>query len=1072
MTIQNTHTVNTHKETTTGQLVLDSLWKIAKHHKVSYQKIKQLNKGKGAGNGLSAYEQRQPPYGVQDGDIILLSPPISIERNTQTGALVVNDPLADLPVFRDAEVGDPFERCPDITLMVAVLPIRYAIAKVSEAATMPSASPRKQLDQQFPTIKTARYILRLLREGLVYLYIDGQMEIYQHSNGHFSPFTDAQARTDAKSPLTQSAGGYLLIPENKSVYFAFSEHQWTAWQYYKIACNIDGARDQQMQRLTTNGSAQHNTLPLSQLEQQVMDFIGAADGFPWSDTPVKGPHYAAPLQQEMTEHIHQQVVALHDPIAIVHDFSALLEQQLDELQTYTTSPEQGSRDGEQRFRKKIISDIIEGLYRSGFNAEQNLQARESNTEARQTPGSIAVNRKQHHDANDVRIHHRPPRSVEQFSYEVLLEEQFNPRGRALSQFIDEYARRKFAENYKQQVQQFQTRLFNIKQDRHLWLSQWDKTDDPSTLGTAWSSYDMHDLDDWNQYGLSVTRASTLIAGCGLPAALKQQDQEPILFNRWLTAGVDTPVHLALSGFPELRQAVLKIQLNPAIKQQMQSSDNGYFPQATHLWDREAAGTDSLATLIDTIYTKFPLIGTLQQELVTNVTTAAFSNLQLKGHPMTQINKALDGIVNNQNIELLWKTIQARGGHYNLKVEDIPVEKVIQYIKGTADKIGMSFSTQNLSSNDIVGLKKTTVDGQPAAKATSHIRLFTITDEAYSYKSATLGDARPNPFGGYASGAVSVFVLHLTFLNLHSALTTFDRNEFQESTSNIGAALMAIGSATNGLLMALKSAAPVFYRKITAYMIVNRLARTSALRVFGYLGAILSGLTDAIRSNKRFTAGDADAGSYYALSAATVLAGGSAMTHGAVLLVTGAGAAIPVIGWLVLGISLVGVSIWATTEALDSTDGPLELWLDACIFGRKQLPNNPPYSNLIEEQQAYIKKMLQPQLISKELSRSDTFWQAKEYTAALELYLPSYANSSKLSVSYDFEQTNSAIAGIRTAEQPMPSPELSAHLQGVKALYEVTIALRPLSEIHFTVNYQASPNSGEAIQQTYTALAQQ
>ncbi len=111
-------------------------------------------------------------------------------------------------------------------------------------------------------------------------------------------------------------------------------------------------------------------------------------------------------------------------------------------------------------------------------------------------------------------------------------------------------------------------------------------------------------------------------------------------------------------------------------------------------------------------------------------------------------------------------------------------------------------------------------------------------------------------------------------------------------------------------------------------------------------------------------------------------------------------------------------------------------------------------------------------LTKELSRSDTFWQAREYTAALELYLPSYANTSKLSVSYAYEQTNSPIAGTRTAERPMPSPKLSAHLQGVKARYEVTIALRPLSEIHFTVNYQASPNSGEAIQQTYTALAQQ
>ncbi len=1056
MATQNTHRVNTQSDKAENQPVLDSFWKIAEHHRVSFQQLKLLNKGKGSNNGRTTYEQRQPPYSLFDGDVLQLPPPVTTDKNKKA--------------------GDAIEQCPRAKLMTAVLPIRYAIAKVDDVAVMPFASDSQQLDQTFPTLKSARYVLRTLRDGLVYLYIEGQIEIYRHQKGRLSRFNDNDAvDSSSQAAITRSAGRYLLLPENKTVYMTYSEHQWSNKQCQQIINNIDGARDRQMQRLTTNGNPQHSTLPITSITQQVVDFNSQDERFYWSDCPTDGPLNAAAVEQRMQQHKYQHIVSLHDPLGIVHDFSALLEEQLGALQKYTTTAEPGDKPGEERYRKKIISDIIEGLYRSGFNDEQNRQAAKTQNREITSPEQLAQLRQQHHQANDVKINKRQPRKTASFVHEVLIDEAVNPQGYKISRFIDEDKRRTFAEDYKKQVQQFQTRLFTIKQDRYLWLAQWQSTDTPGQLGTVWSSYDMSDIDDWNLFGVSFTRATTLIAGCGLPVSLNNQDKEPLLFQEWIELDANTPLHLALSGYTELRAALKQIRLNPQIREQVKN-ENSYFPQPVNIWDRNAQELEGTGNLIDDIFHKFPIVGTVQEEIIQSITVVNLANPKLRGHPMNQINQTLDDIVSNQNVELLWKTLSTRGGYYEMAIEDIAPDSVISFIKGSAQDMGIPDLQTGFSSEGIVGLKKPVINGQTATRAVNHVRVFRIKEKlSHSYKDAVIGDKYKNPFNGYVASGVSSFVIFLTLVNLGNAISSYNKKQAVESFSNLLAASMALGSGTNSLLYSLKVTMPELHSKIIANKFGERLAGTFGLKLFGYGGAIISAFTDTIRAEKRFNAGDNDAGSMYALSAVTILFGGSAITKAglmtmaadsAVAVAAGTATVIPIAGFLIAGIILIGVSIWATTQAIDNTDGPLEHWLDAGIFGLQQLPDNPPYPDLAEEQQAYIQNMLHPQILTRQfIRRSVNRGRGHYYIALIEIYLPSFSRHSQLQLTYNYSGNRTTESNSQT--KTLEPEQLTAHLQGVKAEYRLRLGATPPSEFQFTINYQARPNYYKMITKTCT-----
>lgn len=99
------HIVDTQRDKRNNCPVLDSFWKIAEHYGVSFQELKQINTGKGTEKGGYPYEKRNPPYWLNDGDIVIL--PKKQPSDKELGNFVVRCPLGNLIVHvrRETTIG-------------------------------------------------------------------------------------------------------------------------------------------------------------------------------------------------------------------------------------------------------------------------------------------------------------------------------------------------------------------------------------------------------------------------------------------------------------------------------------------------------------------------------------------------------------------------------------------------------------------------------------------------------------------------------------------------------------------------------------------------------------------------------------------------------------------------------------------------------------------------------------------------------------------------------------------------------------------------------------------------------
>jgi hypothetical protein len=250
--------------------------------------------------------------------------------------------------------------------------------------------------------------------------------------------------------------------------------------------------------------------------------------------------------------------------------------------------------------------------------------------------------------------------------------------------------------------------------------------------------------------------------------------------------------------------------------------------------------------------------------------------------------------------------------------------------------------------------------------------------------------------GGGTGAVSAFAGWLYLVNLKRAVEEFDLKEARQWT-NMGSALAAVGGGVNSGLMAFKGIAPNAYEasKQSVYKqfgfaregdLVERLAGKFATRLFGYGGAFFSFVTDGLKSKEQFSEGDTDAGLFYAGSAVSIGIGGTALTYGMTMTAGTIALGLTPVGWVVLGIALVGASILLAYSAESAKDNAIEKWLDAGTFGRHERPDSPTYASLDEELNAMGYAMHAPKVI-------DTDWEDRfgwpDYKAEVSISLPGY-----------------------------------------------------------------------------------
>ncbi len=212
----------------------------------------------------------------------------------------------------DMKPGEITTRCALKREQYALLPVRYALAQPG-SEPVDYAYRGGGLSRDFPPLSKASYVLRTLREGYVYLVVDGQVEAYAVGP---TGYLEAQSGPDGAAGR-HSAGRYLLLPKGRDIWLAFSEHPWTARQVARVRANEEAIRTRQMQHSEPDPSAPDH-FDAAGLADNVEEYAGRSAEFHWSDWPSQGTHDAGALLEAMTHDApsDQLVIALHDPIGI------------------------------------------------------------------------------------------------------------------------------------------------------------------------------------------------------------------------------------------------------------------------------------------------------------------------------------------------------------------------------------------------------------------------------------------------------------------------------------------------------------------------------------------------------------------------------------------------------------------------------------------------------------------------------------------------------------------------------------------------------------------------------------
>lgn len=908
---------------------------------------------------------------------------------------------------------------------VALLPVRYAVAPRKEGEQAYAYS-HSQLRTDLPELKQGRYVVRALRAGFLYVFFEGSLQSFTVSaNGRIRLAPKRQVGTIAAHEDA------LIFPgdgKDQEVMIAFSGHPWTKAQRDKIINDENGCRGRQMQAFMLEAPNQ-DAAPLADLATLVEEYSGRADQYAWSE-------YRCPNRdaRDRMDSINkkagagQHVVVLHDPVAITHELGSFFEQDLERLRKYVSEPDDGDPTyAKERYRKKVIATAIERLYESRFaqhyykeewsdhpdaseeykaviaeiereqdrletqkdhvrrfsaskdyarsaaqwkdlqeQTERNLERLYAKRKrlidegkgpptAAQELDRIAADRRAERKEDRNGSEPVPPASV--FRREALADEDVNPDIDRLTKHVDENTRKLFLNTYDSVVNNIQRDILERKADRCQWLSTWKDTGSSECLGSAWSTYDIEDPEEGKHqfchYEASFAASIRGATAVSLSEEEFQQEPEFRLVGEWLGMSPDeSPLYRAIRGHRDFRDTVAGVK------------------------DRLGQLNSGTAALIEELYRMLPVTIATEEILRNTVNYILNKPKKWNGAVLLKMDEYIGRLLGapQEEARALLRELMTRHGQY-FEFEQVSIEKFSRKLSESSQNPGITKEIENIARE---GTLKT--DG---------VSQIQVTDLTRRTAQTPLGEAYPNPMLGWGGAGVASFVGLLNLANVNMALDQFDHAD-PEQLANTTSALLAMGSAINdGLNAFSKAVPPVVGADVASSRMLGFLAGAAAARIFGYGGAFFTGITMLFKAHKSASEGDVDAGLFYAASGATAVAGGVILTKVTVAAIQGAAFAalgIPVVGWIAIGIVLVGASLWLLWEAEDAIDTEVEKWLDAGSFGIHDRTDVKPYETLEEEQEAMVHALYAP----KELSRKwEDRWGWEHYFAHLEVLLPAY-----------------------------------------------------------------------------------
>lgn len=825
---------------------------------------------------------------------------------------------------------------------IPLIPIRYGIVPKKPEDTQQYAwsGCGFSLEEGFTGIAElhcSKYTLRALREGYVYTYIASPQKgkkliIHEHQgNGIYQELlVQNLEQYNARDAYTSGNTSHNIWIEADAteVWVGYSPHLWTKAKVGDILNNI-ASRQRFMQpvdpaELVDGGgsySTQKNILPLVALEQWVEEYKpeGKRIDMTWS----QGENYTPDLYtlKAMAGYFKQYnpkvpaVIALLDAEGIGIDVGSIAK-----LYAHQTTDVKAQDNGSNlplalQLDVKTLQKPSAEFHRKNviseliFNTLISLSASEGDESLVNGMRDVA-------------------------HYISLTEEQHCKAGFRFAKRINQPLYIKFLQD-KQEIEYELEKLLERVDwaaiDHHSWLKTLEKYYEENRLSIA-SSFMSYDRDfKASAYSLELS-TSMIIDGAGFPLAGREdKDPRSALLMAWIN-NANSPLNQALFAYKPFEKDASTagglLAASDLIIQEISKKIS--FIQAT-------SGTDVIAKNIQTTLLKL-VKGSKSWEKTISIAKRVEQAIE-EGNPA--------------------KLLGALRSRYNITSEVIETVPAIKNL--------MVLTESNML--EISASTKTSVEPGPYKR---DLKVISETEIHAKYNENYVAGKYSTQF---SVGFVSTGLLIFASIYLFSALKTYQEKPTMINISSFIAAGLGELAAVNAALVSIKNLAirknldngiafaGEYYIKKIPQLLVSKVAGMT----FGWGAILFTFITDCMKTGKNKT----DGKNFRLWSAITMAVGSSVIMEAASL--TSVLAFIPVIGWIIIGITLFAVGIWLGLEADERNHTPYEAWVNRTEFGML-MPDENVDGNLTywgspsEALQEYFNVRYKPTMVDATLAK--------------------------------------------------------------------------------------------------------
>jgi hypothetical protein len=862
---------------------------------------------------------------------------------------------------------------------IPLLPLRYSVHPRPPNPACTYVGKGLPLETGFNALNWMQYDVRRVGGGFVYLFDETRGDVFVwrvNENGSFSELKSSSKTIGAALKNYQEKGilSWIGARAESTVHLVLTDTLLTENKVTAIQTNRDGIRDKLATTIDipawNTASPAKNTFSAERLGELVEEDRPGGCDLSFSPQQLTGGRKTAgELSSGMKKIASKQIaVVLHDPIALVQDMGGLIVRAQEALERYTFGLEESDAANMTRYRKKVAAELIEHVYSNAYAADkgiadpaavgkaiqkdvdrlrklESIEQREASRAHRGGPSHGADGR---------------PRGAAPSDPQELRSQALATRAERYVRHVREDERVAFLKRYDADIKRLQMELTHYKNDRCAWLKDYFKSDQASSFGSAFLRYETDaspcpeqeesgafsaaEIDRSTSSSAHALAFSTCVEGMmwgveTLPDG--SEDRERKLIDHWWR------------GQPEANPFLLNM-----------AYDRGF----AGLWNASgaASATGAVSVVAGPTLTYAAALERLMEQstvyLVSSFVDRAQSSRRNLQGPVWQalagrIRELANG-VDPDNVGSLFEILR-RDKHRD-RITQVRIT-LREAARGLEDAAGLRRGTLAVDHGDDLIM-------------------------VYSWREAEW-DIHSRYYLPVVEGGLTGAAALLAFVNLWTTLRAFETDGWSNKTGinvfNLFSAVLGVGSAINAGLAVTRARLPGLLERFAPQheLILRQLSGITALRLFGYGAALADAITHWFKAYKQFSLGNATAGHYYAVSGLFLGLGGAAVTHAAVLATTAAAAGafgtaaalVPVAGWTVAGIVLLGAGTYTVFLAKEAEYTEIEYWLNDCVFGRHvEFPGTAraAYTVAGEEILGFFRAYYAPRLVEENWERID------------------------------------------------------------------------------------------------------